>query len=281
MSIVFKNVFFQYGHGKQTIKALKNVNLEFKKGNISIVLGKTGSGKSTLLQLAAALLVPSQGSVEVDGMDSSLSEEIRYKIRKRVGIVFQYPETQFFLETVFDEIVFGPKNYGLKGDLKEIAISTMKLLNIDENLLKESPFNLSGGEKRKVAIASILSFSPDYLLMDEPFVGLDKIGKQKLMELLLKLKNQGKGCVIVTHYLEPLKDIVDEVFVLKSGKLAARFPGKPFFELLVNLKRVNIELPVFWEILGIVIESSKMLVNKYLSPEELLDFLIDFKKGGK
>jgi len=280
LSIVFRNVSFEYKFGKQGIIALKDINLEFKEGNISVILGETGSGKSTLLQLASALLVPSQGFVEIDGIDSSLSAEDRYRIRKKVGMVFQYPETQFFLETVFDEIVFGPKNYGFEGDLKELAISVIKTLDINEELLKESPFNLSGGEKRRVAIASVLSFSPDYLAMDEPFVGLDKIGKQRLIELLLKLKKQGRGCIIVTHYLESLKDIADEVFVLRRGKLIAKFSGKPFFELLTNLKKANIELPIFWEILGILAESGKMLDGGYLTPEELLNFLKNFGKGG-
>jgi energy-coupling factor transport system ATP-binding protein len=279
LSILFKNVFFNYKFAKQDIKALENINLEFKKSTISVILGETGSGKSTLLQLASALLLPSSGSVIVEGIDSSLSEASRYEIRKKVGIVFQYPESQFFLDTVFDEITFAPKNYGIKENLKDIVLKIIKELGIDEKLLKESPFNLSGGEKRKVAIASVLSFSPDYIAMDEPFVGLDKTGKNRLVDLILKLKDQGKGCIIVTHYLELLKDIADEVFVLKNGKLISKFEGKIFFELLMNLKRLKFEMPTFWEILEVFMSSDNKLEN-YIPPEELVELLIDFKKRG-
>lgn len=279
MSIVFKNVFFNYRLGKQVVKALENINLEFKKGTISVILGETGSGKSTLLQLASALLLPSEGQVIVEGINSSSSEIDRYEIRKKVGIVFQYPESQFFLDTVFDEIAFAPKNYGIKENLKDIVLKITRELSIDEKLLKESPFSLSGGEKRKVAIASVLSFSPDYIAMDEPFVGLDKASKTRLVDLILKLKDQGKGCIIVTHYLELLKDIADEVFMLRDGKLVSKFEGKTFFELVANLKKLKFEMPTFWEILEVVMNLSNKFEN-YIPPEELVELLIDFKKGG-
>lgn len=188
MEINFRNVNFTYD-SRSKLETLKNINLTISKsGEFISILGHTGSGKSTLVQLMNALIIPTSGNLTI------LNQEIKTKkqknknlknIRKQIGLVFQFPEYQLFEDTVLKDVMFGPMNFGkTKEEAKEIAIKTLKELKVDESLYEKSPFNLSGGQKRKVAIAGILASNPDVLILDEPTVGLDPVGKHELLELL-------------------------------------------------------------------------------------------------
>ena len=227
MEINFRNVNFTYD-SKSKLETLKNINLTISESNEFIsILGHTGSGKSTLVQLMNALIIPTSGNLTI------LNQEIKTKknknknlkeIRKQIGLVFQFPEYQLFEETVLKDVMFGPMNFGkTKEEAEEIAIKTLKQLNVDESLYEKSPFNLSGGQKRKVAIAGILASDPDILILDEPTVGLDPIGRHELLELLKNIhETTNKTIILIMGELQDLGklaiDLVNEYQTMYNGK---------------------------------------------------------------
>ena len=203
MGIALENVSFTYQEGTPLAStALSDVSLTIEDGSYTALIGHTGSGKSTILQLLNGLLVPSQGSVRVFDTfitSTSKNKDIR-QIRKRVGLVFQFAENQIFEETVLKDVAFGPKNFGVsEEDAEKIAREKLALVGIDESLFDRSPFELSGGQMRRVAIAGILAMEPAILVLDEPTAGLDPLGRKELMNLFKKLHQSGMTIVLVTH----------------------------------------------------------------------------------
>lgn len=207
------------------VGAVNNVNLTIdEKDEFIAVCGKTGSGKSTLIQHMNGLLIPTDGSIDILG--SVLTNKKRKNpkmkpIRKRVGFVFQFPEYQLFEETVLKDIMFAPKNFGMsEEEAKEKALATAKMLGIDEHLLAKSPFNLSGGQMRKVAVAGILSYEPDILILDEPTRGLDPEGAKEIMELFYKIhKELHKTIILISHDMNIVYKYATRVIVMSEGKL--------------------------------------------------------------
>lgn len=246
MDINFQHVNFKYDK-KQKINTLNDINLIISKENEFItILGHTGSGKSTLVQLMNALILPTSGSLTI------FNQEIKQKrnqplkeIRKRIGLVFQFPEYQLFEETVLKDIMFGPVNFGLNMEqAKQQALDTAKLIGISDDLLERAPFNLSGGQKRKVAIAGILASNPDILIFDEPTVGLDPKGKKELLSLLDKIhKETHKTIIIITHDMNIVANYSNRSIVLKEGNIV--FDGKPIdlFNNKTMLQSMNLDLP--------------------------------------
>ncbi|MBR2890804.1 MAG: energy-coupling factor transporter ATPase [Bacilli bacterium] len=246
MDINFQHVNFKYDK-KQKINTLNDINLTISKENEFItILGHTGSGKSTLVQLMNALILPTSGSLTI------FNQEIKQKrnqplkeIRKRIGLVFQFPEYQLFEETVLKDIMFGPVNFGLNMEqAKQQALDTAKLIGISDDLLERAPFNLSGGQKRKVAIAGILASNPDILIFDEPTVGLDPKGKKELLSLLDKIhKETHKTIIIITHDMNIVANYSNRSIVLKEGNIV--FDGKPIdlFNNKTMLQSMNLDLP--------------------------------------
>lgn len=224
MAISLSKVSFAYEksrkHGPSYV--LKDINLSINtdKKDFITIIGHTGSGKSTLVQLFNGLLTPSLGEVHVFDKIISNKKNTKLKsVRRRVGLVFQFPEYQLFEETVLKDVMFGPKNFGLD-NVEERSKKALKEVGIEEELFGESPFSLSGGQMRRVAIAGILASDPDILIFDEPTVGLDPKGKEDLLDLLKELnENQGKTIIFITHDMEVVSKCLKRVIVLDSGDI--------------------------------------------------------------
>ena len=247
MGIALENVSFTYQEGTPLAStALSDVSLTIEDGSYTALIGHTGSGKSTILQLLDGLLVPSQGSVRVfDTLITSTSKnkDIR-QIRKQVGLVFQFAENQIFEETVLKDVAFGPQNFGVsEEDAEQIAREKLALVGIDESLLNRSPFELSGGQMRRVAIAGILAMEPAVLVLDEPTAGLDPLGRKELMNLFRKLHQSGMTIVLVTHLMDDVAEYANQVYVMEKGRLV-KF-GKPsdVFQDVVFMEEVQLGVP--------------------------------------
>ena len=247
MGIALENVSFTYQEGTPLAStALSDVSLTIEDGSYTALIGHTGSGKSTILQLLNGLLVPSQGSVRVfDTLITSTSKnkDIR-QIRKQVGLVFQFAENQIFEETVLKDVAFGPQNFGVsEEDAVKIAREKLALVGIDESLFDRSPFELSGGQMRRVAIAGILAMEPAILVLDEPTAGLDPLGRKELMNLFKKLHQSGMTIVLVTHLMDDVAEYANQVYVMEKGRLV-KF-GKPsdVFQDVVFMEEVQFGVP--------------------------------------
>ena len=247
MGIALENVSFTYQEGTPLAStALSDVSLTIEDGSYTALIGHTGSGKSTILQLLDGLLVPSQGSVRVfDTLITSTSKnkDIR-QIRKQVGLVFQFAENQIFEETVLKDVAFGPQNFGVsEEDAEQIAREKLALVGIDESLFDRSPFALSGGQMRRVAIAGILAIEPAILVLDEPTAGLDPLGRKELMNLFKKLHQSGMTIVLVTHLMDDVAEYANQVYVMEKGRLV-KF-GKPsdVFQDVVFMEEVQLGVP--------------------------------------
>lgn len=223
--IKFENVFYIYSPNSPfEYEALNDINLEIKKGSFTCIVGKTGCGKSTLIQEMNGLLFPSKGKVIVDEFVVSSKRKERskklQKLRKKVGVVFQFSEYQLFEESVEEDVAFGPLNFGVKKEEAiKIAHESLRKVGIKEDYFKKSPFELSGGEKRRVSIAGILALDPEVLVLDEPTAGLDPIGAQEMLSLFKKINEEGKTIVLVTHDMNIVFKYASDVVVMDDGKI--------------------------------------------------------------
>ncbi len=247
MGIALENVSFTYQEGTPLASAaLSDVSLRIEDGSYTALIGHTGSGKSTILQLLNGLLVPSQGSVQVfDTLITSTSKnkDIR-QIRKQVGLVFQFAENQIFEETVLKDVAFGPQNFGVsEEDAEKIAREKLALVGIDESLFDRSPFELSGGQMRRVAIAGILAMEPAVLVLDEPTAGLDPLGRKELMNLFKKLHQSGMTIVLVTHLMDDVAEYANQVYVMEKGRLVKGGKPSDVFQDVVFMEEVQLGVP--------------------------------------
>ena len=247
MGIALENVSFTYQEGTPLASAaLSDVSLTIEDGSYTALIGHTGSGKSTILQLLNGLLVPSQGSVQVfDTLITSTSKnkDIR-QIRKQVGLVFQFAENQIFEETVLKDVAFGPQNFGVsEEDAVKIAREKLALVGIDESLFDRSPFELSGGQMRRVAIAGILAMEPAILVLDEPAAGLDPLGRKELMNLFKKLHQSGMTIVLVTHLMDDVAEYANQVYVMEKGRLVKGGKPSDVFQDVVFMEDVQLGVP--------------------------------------
>ena len=247
MGIALENVSFTYQEGTPLAStALSDVSLTIEDGSYTALIGHTGSGKSTILQLLNGLLVPSQGSVRVfDTLitSNSKNKDIR-QIRKQVGLVFQFAENQLFEETVLKDVAFGPQNFGVsEEDAEQIAREKLALVGIDESLLNRSPFELSGGQMRRVAIAGILAMEPAILVLDEPTAGLDPLGRKELMNLFKKLHQSGMTIVLVTHLMDDVAEYANQVYVMEKGRLVKGGRPSDVFQDVVFMEEVQLGVP--------------------------------------
>ncbi|WP_313970174.1 energy-coupling factor transporter ATPase [uncultured Streptococcus sp.] len=247
MGIALENVSFTYQEGTPLAStALSDVSLTIEDGSYTALIGHTGSGKSTILQLLNGLLIPSQGSVRVfDTLITSTSKnkDIR-QIRKQVGLVFQFAENQIFEETVLKDVAFGPQNFGVsEEDAEQIAREKLALVGIDESLFNRSPFELSGGQMRRVAIAGILAMEPAILVLDEPTAGLDPLGRKELMNLFKKLHQSGMTIVLVTHLMDDVAEYANQVYVMEKGRLVKGGKPSDVFQDVVFMEEVQLGVP--------------------------------------
>ena len=275
MGIILDNVSYTYQEGTPFASAaLSDVSLTIEDGSYTAIIGHTGSGKSTILQLLNGLLVPTDGSVRVfDTLitPTSVNKQIR-QIRKQVGLVFQFAENQIFEETVLKDVAFGPQNFGVSVEEAEaIAREKLALVGIDELLFDRSPFELSGGQMRRVAIAGILAMEPRILVLDEPTAGLDPIGRKELMTLFKKLHQDGITIVLVTHLMDDVAEFADQVYVMEKGKLVKG--GKPglVFQNVEFMEKIQLGVPK-------ITRFAQRLVDRGISFEQLPITIEEFKE---
>lgn len=247
MGIILDNVSYTYQEGTPFASAaLSDVSLTIEDGSYTAIIGHTGSGKSTILQLLNGLLIPTKGSVRVfDTLitSTSINKQIR-QIRKQVGLVFQFAENQIFEETVLKDVAFGPQNFGVSVEEAEaIAREKLDLVGIDESLFERSPFELSGGQMRRVAIAGILAMEPSILVLDEPTAGLDPIGRKELMTLFEKLHQDGITIVLVTHLMDDVAEFADQVYVMEKGRLVKSGAPSLVFQNLEFMENIQLGVP--------------------------------------
>lgn len=247
MSITFKEVEHTYSENTPfSYHALKGVNLDIKTGSMTALIGHTGSGKSTLIQHINALLLPTKGEVHIEDFLITATDkpETLKPLRKKAGLVFQFPEYQLFEETILKDIIFGPKNFGVdENEAIDIAKQTLKLVGLDESYLEKSPFDLSGGQKRRVAIAGILAMNPDILILDEPTAGLDPQGAKDMLDLFKKINNQGKTVIIVSHDMNQVLEYCDDVIVMNKGIVEKHESVEDLFKETQYLSSLSIDLP--------------------------------------
>lgn len=276
MKIKFENVTFYYNHKFPTPKlVLKNINFEVNGSEFIGIIGPSGSGKTTLVQHFTGLLQPTAGKISVDGIDIASKAFDLDSIRKKIGIVFQFPEMQLFEETIYDDIAFGPKNFGLAGDeLAERIKSTFDLVGIDiEKMRDRSPFKLSEGEKRRVALAGIIAMNPDIYILDEPTACLDAIGVHKIERLLTNLYDLGKAIVVVSHNLDFILKLCQRIIVLNNGNID--FDGSTAMLLKDEqiLNHLNMSLPRTIRYSKQLFKLGYVDVNNLYSVEKIKSFL--------
>ncbi len=246
-----ENLTYTYGEGTPfKITALDNVNIDIEKGEFVAIIGHTGSGKSTLVQHLNGLLKPTSGKIFLDEKNIHDSKSTLYDARFRVGLCFQYPEYQLFEETVYKDIAFGPTNMGLsKTEIDERVRNAAKYVGIPDEMLGKSPFDLSGGEKRRVAIAGVISMEPEILILDEPTSGLDPMGRENILGLIKNYREQTeKTVIIVSHSMDDVARFATKVIVMNSSKVEMTGTVDEVFERASRLREIGLSVPQITEI---------------------------------
>lgn len=247
MGISLKNVYYTYQEGSPFEgQALSDISLEIKDRSYTAIVGHTGSGKSTLLLLLNGLLCPTQGEIQFDDfvLDRETDQKKMKHLRKKVGLVFQFPESQLFAETVLADVAFGPQNFGVSRErAEEIAKDKLAVVGLNDAIYNKSPFELSGGQMRRVAIAGILAIEPEILVLDEPTAGLDPVGRKELMALFETLHKNGMTIVLVTHTMDDVANFADTVYVLKGGNLVLEGSPSSVFQEVEYLQKIQLGVP--------------------------------------
>ena len=262
--------------------AVDNISFSVNEGEIIGIIGHTGSGKSTLVEHLNGLLKPTSGTVLFEGKDIWENPKNIKSIRSKIGLVFQYPEYQLFEETVYKDIAFGPKNMGLTGDqLKNRVIDTCKLLDIDLSYLEKSPFDLSGGEKRRVAIAGVMAMNPKIVVFDEPIAGLDPMGRKKVIKMIEQYRNANNATVlIISHNMEDMAQIADKLLVMNKGNLVKFDTTVSVFSDSEFLKSIGLNIPAVTDVFNILKEKGIQFESPVLTIEDAVKVMCAFKDGG-
>lgn len=248
MTITFKDVSYTYQKGTPyEYEALKHIDLTLEQGKYYAIVGQTGSGKSTLIQHLNGLLKPTQGSIEHDDITIVAKTKDKYirAMRQNVGLVFQFPESQLFEDNIEREIEFGPKNFGMDVEkVKARALDLFLELGFSKNIMSLSPFQMSGGQMRKIAIVSILAMDPDVIILDEPTAGLDPKSRQQVMKLFKKIqKEHHKTIILVSHDMNDVANYAEEIIVMKEGSVLEQVSPKQLFKQASQLEEWHITLP--------------------------------------
>ncbi len=286
MDISLKNVEYRYQADSPFERlAISDVSIDIPAGMYLAVIGHTGSGKSTVLQHLNALLKPTKGSVIIGSREikAGRKEKNLKGVREKVGIVFQFPEHQLFEETVEKDIMFGPMNFGVSEDeAKARARAAINLVGLSEDILEKSPFDLSGGQMRRVAIAGVLAMEPEVIVLDEPTAGLDPRGRKEIMDLFYSLhKKRNLSTVLVTHSMEDAARYADEIVVMHQGKVFTKGTPEQIFTNPQALIELGLDVP---EVVGLQLRIEKAFNTKFskisLSEEELAEMVAEYLEGG-
>lgn len=272
MDINFKNVSFVYGEKTPFEKlALDNIDLTIKKGEFVGIIGHTGSGKSTLIQHFNGILKPTSGDVFIGDMNTKDKELAKSGLRYKIGLVFQYPEYQLFEETIEKDIAFGPKNMGLsEEEVTERVKEAMEIVGLDYEAKKDkSPFEISGGQKRRVAIAGILAMKPDILILDEPTAGLDPKGRDELFFQIKRLYEKNNiTIVLISHSMEDVAKLVNRIIIMKNGRIHLDSSTKEAFSDVDDLKKVGLNVPQITELMDILRKKGHHFSKNILTVDE-------------
>ena len=284
MSIIVKNLKQTYcKNGPFERVAIDNISFEIQQGEIVGLIGHTGSGKSTLIEHLNGLLKPDSGSIYIEGTDITAPGTKLSEIRTKVGLVFQYPEYQLFEETVYKDIAYGPTNMGLsQEEIQRRVFEAADFVGLRGELREKSPFDLSGGQKRRVAIAGILALEPSVLILDEPTAGLDPAGRKDLLTRLKKLHDEkGITIIIVSHSMEEIAETVDKVMVMSKGSLVYFGKTSEVFGKSDLLKSIGLDIPQLCEITNFFEKQGYPQLKNVYSVEKAADIIFDLIKGAK
>lgn len=281
--IEIKDLYFSYKDSGAPV--LKNINLKIEKNEFIGIIGQTGSGKSTLVKQLNGLLKPDKGQVLFNVIDIFSNIKETQKARFKIGMVLQYPEDQLFAETVFRDIAFGPENIGLsQNEVRAQVLNAAKFVGISEDILDRSPFEISGGEKRRVAIAGIIAMNPDVLVLDEPSASLDPNGRKLLLSQIKRYhEEQHKTVILISHNMEDIVNLADRVVVLENGEIKVDESTKKLFSesSYEELKRLNILPPNIIEVVSILRQKGVRLGNDILNVDDAVNEIVKLLKGGR
>ena len=284
MSIIVDNISYIYEKGTGFERqALKNVSCAIEDGEFIGLIGHTGSGKSTFIQHLNGLVKPTEGHIYYNGRDIYEQGFNMKELRSRVGLVFQYPEHQLFETEIFKDVCFGPKNLGLSQKEVEIrAFESLRLVGIDDNMFYQSPFDLSGGQKRRVAIAGVLAMQPEILVLDEPAAGLNPETKHEIFELLCRIREKrNNAIVLVSHHMEDVAQFANRVWVMYKGKIAMDGTPEEVYSRVEELEEMNIGIPQITHLTYSLIKEGVPLPRPAISVEEAEKMLAEILKEEK
>ena len=280
-----ENLSMTYGENTPFEKgAVNNLNIEINEGEFLGIIGHTGSGKSTLVQMLNGLITPTSGKVLLRGKDINENKKELRKVRFQVGMVFQYPEYQLFEETVYKDISFGPINMGIKGDeLNKRVMDSARFTGLKKSLLNKSPFELSGGEKRRAAIAGVIAMDPDVLILDEPTAGLDPQGRDMLLnQISLYHKERKNTVILVSHSMEDIARVADRILVMCRGNAEILDTAKNVFAQGERLEKMGLRVPQITKITQKLKEKGIDLPEGILTVDDAFDTIVSLlKKEGK
>ena len=285
MSVIIKDLVHVYNPGSPfESTALNGINLEIEKGEFIGLIGHTGSGKSTLIQHLNGLLKPSSGTILIDGLDITKKGTSLIEIRKNVGLVFQYPEYQLFEETIYKDIAFGPTNLGLSEEEIDKRIrEAMEMTGLDfEELKDRSPFELSGGQKRRVAIAGVIAMKPGVLILDEPTAGLDPRGRDEILQEIKEIhRRHNTTIILVSHSMEDISKLVDKIIVMNKGQI--EFMGSPreIFKHEARLKEIGLGVPKVVELVKALREKGFNIADDRMTIEEVKEEILRILRSNK
>lgn len=279
-----ENLTYVYSQGTPFEKiAVNKINIEIEKGEFVGIIGHTGSGKSTLIQHFNGLLQPTSGKIFIDGNDIWTNKDNIRQVRFKVGLVFQYPEYQLFEENVFKDIAFGPKNMGLsEKEIKERVYDTAKLLEIPEDFMKRSPFELSGGQKRRVAIAGVMAMNPEILILDEPSAGLDPHGRDRILDIIKNYhKKTGSTVMIVSHSMEDTAKYAEKILVMNKSELFCYDTVENVFRHSEEIEKIGLDVPQITRVFNKLRNHGITFDKEIYTVEQAKEVIMEYLKGRK
>ena len=282
--ISLKNVSHTYSEGTPlSVSAIQNINLDIESGELVGIIGHTGSGKSTLVQHLNGLLKPTSGTVEIDGEDIWANKKNIRSVRFKVGLCFQYPEYQLFEETVYKDISFGPRNMGMsKEEIKLSVLRAAEYVGLKAELLSKSPFDLSGGEKRRAAIAGVMAMNPKILILDEPTAGLDPKGRQEILNMIVDYRRKtGSTVLLVSHSMEDIAGVATKILVMNKSQVTMYDTVENVFSRAEELEKMGLNVPQVTRVFMKLKAKGIDIATDIFTVTEGCNRLVTLMKGGR